>query len=363
MPDPYKHIRNVLGSGSHCEVAAGSAGGYISLAEAKRMGIDVTDLLESGTTDTDQPGIKDPKQQNIHMGIRLPSAPPAPIDVRPQTAYSTEGRLMGVVHALITPKYGSQERGSLPESDVTWSAQRTYPYGLKQTFESEGDAKSFVSNGGSVKWYRPKSMDPWESMTETERDRAVYKMIQTIQDAGLVDLDERDEKKKSEEDKPDDEFGVTPQMKKWKAGAEKQRSKGAKKIGMAARESMNPWFTVDEVKNFCTPCAETMLRNNISRIRRSALRRGLSEKQKGWTKDSEQKWMQSMEKGKGSESGFSHAVSRLQDEPGMTQDRAENIVGHHHWAKKGKREPGGGDKKETISAPASLIESVLSGKL
>lgn len=271
---------------------------------------------------------------------------------------------MGVVHALITPKYGSQERGSMTERDISWSAQRTYPYGLKQTFESEGDAKSFVSNGGSVKWYRPKSMDPWESMTETERDRAVYKLIQTIQDAGLVDLGERDRtEEKPDEKKPEDAIGSpSPQMKRWKSAADKQRLRAGKKTGMAARESANPWFTVDEVKNFCTPCAETMLRNNISRIRRSALRKGLSEKQKGWNKGSEQKWMQSMEKGKGSESGFAHAVSRLQDEPGMTKERAENIVGHHHWAKKGKREPGGGDKKETISAPASLIESVLSGK-
>jgi hypothetical protein len=183
MSDPYKNVRGFLGSGSHAENAARSGAGLMSLLEAKRQGIDVSDLAESGTTDPDQAGVAKPKEQNTHMGIRMPGAAKPPVDVRPQTAYK-DGQMVGVVTATITPKSEEEgeEKGALPKYEVTFSAQRTFPYGLKQTFNSEGEAKKFVANGETGKWFRPANPDPWESMTEAGREEAVRALIEGDKD-------------------------------------------------------------------------------------------------------------------------------------------------------------------------------------
>lgn len=164
MSDPYKHIRGVLGSGSHNEGATGAAGSTISLAEAQAMGIDVSDLVESATTDTEQPGVEDPKNKFTHVGVRMPNAPKPPVDVRPQVAYGEEGKLVGTVTAVITPVPERQEKGSLPDYEIQYCAQRVPDPSGKDKFDSEAEAKKFVAHGDSVKWYRPDSPDPWESL-------------------------------------------------------------------------------------------------------------------------------------------------------------------------------------------------------
>jgi hypothetical protein len=178
MADPYKGIRGILGRGSHAEVASGSGAGMVNLFEARRQGVDVTDLVESGTTDPSQTGVQEPKEKSTHVGVRMPGAAKPPVDVRPQTAYSSDGQMVGVVVALITPSGESQEKGSLPEYEITWSGQRTFPYGLKQVFDSEKDAKAFVSNGDKVTWYRPANPDPWED--QENREWATRKLVEHL---------------------------------------------------------------------------------------------------------------------------------------------------------------------------------------
>jgi hypothetical protein len=160
MTDPYKNIRGLLGTGSHMETAAGSGAGLISLDEAQRMGVDVSGFIESGTTDTDDPSVEDPKNQHTTVGVRMPGAAKPPVDVRPQTAYK-DGKMCGLVTATIKPVHGSQKKGALPDHEIVWVGQRFYPDGLKQSFGSESEAKKFASGGETVKWYRPANPDPW----------------------------------------------------------------------------------------------------------------------------------------------------------------------------------------------------------
>lgn len=212
MSDPYKDIRGVLGAGSHLETAAGSGAGLISLDEAMRMGVDVSDLVESGTTDTTDPSVLDPKNQHTTVGVRMPGAAKPPADVRPQTGYK-DGQMIGVVTATIKPVHGSQKKGSLPDYELTWVGQRVYPDGLKQTFGSESEAKKFASGGESVKWYRPANPDPWESMDAETYAEAVQALVEGDKNkydrcVKSVEADNREEGKPAEGTNGDNPFAI-----------------------------------------------------------------------------------------------------------------------------------------------------------
>lgn len=198
MTDRYVLARSLVGFGSHNEAAARAGAGTISLIEAQAMGLSqeqFAEIAESGTTDTTQDGIHDPDNKHTHVGVRMPGAAKPPVDVRPIYGY-LDGSMVGWVQAQIVPSNETQERGALTQFDVQWIGQRTLPYGLKQTFEKEAEAKKFVANGEPLKWYRPDSPDPWESMSNEQREQAAQCLADDLLEAdGESDKFERCVKK------------------------------------------------------------------------------------------------------------------------------------------------------------------------
>lgn len=161
MLDSYKMFRDMLPVGGHPETAARMAGSFVYIDES----IDEN----SGVPGT---GVEEPKDEYTAFGVRMPSKPKDPVDVRPQYAYNSDETMVGWVQAVVSPS-----RGEAPENrygahigmDVKYSGSKVIPSGTKKVFDTEAEAKKFVSDGESVKWVRPNTVDPWESLDNAQR--------------------------------------------------------------------------------------------------------------------------------------------------------------------------------------------------
>lgn len=184
----YKTIRSMLPKGGHPETAARMAGSVMSLYEAQELGIDISDLLDenSGVPGT---GVEEPKDEYTHVGVRMPSKPKKPADVRPQYGYDSEGTMVGWVQAIVFPSRGEAPEaryGAHISQEVKYAGNRIFPSGTKQVFDTEAEAKKFVGDGESMKWVRPNTVDPWESMSVNQRARAGKALAEDIHRGTLV---------------------------------------------------------------------------------------------------------------------------------------------------------------------------------
>lgn len=180
MDERYRLLENMLPTGGHFE-SPGAAGRFMSVEEAQAMGIDVSDIVENSGVPGE--GVDEPKEQNTHIGVRMPGSAKPPADVRPQYAYNSDGTLVGWVQARIVPtreEAPESRYGALPQFDILYCGQRTYPQGIKDEFDSESEAKKYVANGDKVKWYRPDTPDPWESMSDVQRGKAARFLAEDI---------------------------------------------------------------------------------------------------------------------------------------------------------------------------------------
>lgn len=188
LRDSYSVIRGIIGNGSHPETGNSSAG-RISVSQAQAMGLSVGQIKSLVEDDAnymiwDQPGVERPKNQNSHIGVHMPTAAKPAADTAPVYAYGSEGELLGWIVAQTVPVVGErQERGEVPNYDVSYIAQRVTDHGVRKTFESESEAKSYVSNGVRASWYAARMKDPWESMTPEAKLEKAQLIAESILEA------------------------------------------------------------------------------------------------------------------------------------------------------------------------------------
>lgn len=193
-------IRDILSEVTSFELCPHSSASMMNIEEVTiKYGVD-KQLLTEDAIPLD--GVEMPKGDKTHIGVHLP-ADREVVDVRPMYAY-VEDMVVGMVQAIIMPSNQREKRGSLPNYDVVYAGQRFYSKdltkgGLRQYFDTEKEAKEYVSGENSAKWMYPENPGPWESLSQKDRNEQAIKLAESLMEGDKFERCVKKVKKKNKE--------------------------------------------------------------------------------------------------------------------------------------------------------------------